>query len=285
MLAPPARRRLTEGGTMHKARKLLALALALMLALSVMGLAGCGTDDAEEPDDGDVAEFTLIQEGRLIAGSDTAYPPFEFIEDGEVKGFDVDLLAAIAEKMGLESEFKSYNFDALIVGLQGGTEFDLIASAMTITEERAQQVDFSDPYIDSNQSLTVREDSDFETLAELEGAKIGVQSGTTGEEFTRNNLPEGATVVPFENILQAMQALQAGEVDGVVNDLPISADIVLDESRELKIVEELITNEQYGFAFNQDNPGLRDAVNDALAELKSDGTYDDIYRKWFGETP
>ncbi|MBE0417741.1 MAG: transporter substrate-binding domain-containing protein, partial [Coriobacteriia bacterium] len=68
-------------------------------------------------------------------------------------------------------------------------------------------------------------------------------------------------------------------------DLPISADIVLDETRELKIVEELITNEQYGFAFNQDNPGLRDAVNDALAELRADGTYDDIYRKWFGETP
>ncbi|MDF1543372.1 MAG: basic amino acid ABC transporter substrate-binding protein [Anaerosomatales bacterium] len=270
---------------MHKARKLLALALALMLALSVMGLAGCGSDETEEPDDGDAAEYTLIQDGKIIAGSDTAYPPFEFIEDGEVKGFDVDLLAAIAEKMGIESEFKSYNFDALIVGLQGGTEFDLIASAMTITEERAQQVDFSDPYIDSNQSLTVREDSDVATLAELEGAKIGVQSGTTGEEYTRNNLPEGATVVPFENILQAMQALQADEVQGVVNDLPISADIVLDESRELKIVEELITNEQYGFAFNQDNPGLRDAVNSALAELRADGTYDDIYRKWFGETP
>jgi polar amino acid transport system substrate-binding protein len=131
----------------------------------------------------------------------------------------------------------------------------------------------------------VREDSDIETLAELDGMRIGVQSGTTGEEYTRNNLPEGATVVPFENILQAMQALQAGEVDGVVNDLPISADIVLDETRELKIVEELSTDEQYGFAFNQENPGLRDAVNAALAEIKADGTYDDIYRKWFGETP
>jgi polar amino acid transport system substrate-binding protein len=271
---------------MNKARKLLLLALALMLAFGVMGLAGCGGDEAEEPDDdGAVAEFTTIQEGMLIAGSDTAYPPFEFIEDGEVKGFDVDLLAAIAEELGLESEFKSYNFDALIVGLQGGTEFDLIASAMTITEERAEQVDFSDPYIDSNQSLTVRNDQDVETLADLAGGKIGVQSGTTGEEYTRNNLPEGATVVPFENILQAMQALQADEVQGVVNDLPISADIVLDETRELQIVEELITNEQYGFAFNKNNPGLRDAVNAALATLKENGTYDDIYRKWFGETP
>ncbi len=273
---------------MHNAKKLLLLALTLVLALGVMGLAGCGTGDADEPVVEPIDEeydFTLIQDGRLIVGSDTAYPPFEFIEDGEVMGFDVDLVGAIAERLGLEFEFRTFNFDALIVGLQGGTEFDMIASAMTITEERAQQVDFSDPYIDSNQSLTVREDSDIETLADLAGGRIGVQSGTTGEEYSRNNLPEGATVVPFENILQAMQALQAGEVDGVVNDLPISADIVLDETRQLKIVEELRTDEQYGFAFNKENPGLRDAVNAALAEIKADGTYDDIYRKWFGETP
>ena len=270
---------------MKKARTLLMLALALMLAFGVMGLAGCGTDEPDEPTEPTEYEFDTLVEGRLTVGSDTAYPPFEFIEDGEVMGFDVDLVAAIADRLGLEYEFRTYNFDALIVGLQGGTEFDMIASAMTITEERAQQVDFSDPYIDSNQSLTVRADSDIETLAEMEGMRIGVQSGTTGEEYTRNNLPEGATVVPFENILQAMQALQAGEVEGVVNDLPISADIVLDETRELMIVEELRTDEQYGFAFNQENPGLRDAVNAALAEIKADGTYDDIYRKWFGETP
>lgn len=277
---------------MHKAKKLFVLTLALVLVAGVMGLAGCAAEPtqpaeepAEEPTAGEFPEFTTLVDGKLIVGSDTAYPPFEFIEDGEVKGFDVDLVAAIAERLGVEFEFKSYNFDALIVGLQGGTEFDMIASAMTITEERAQQVNFSDPYIDSNQSLTVRNDSDITSLADLVGAKIGVQSGTTGEEYTRNNLPEGATVVPFENILQAMQALQAGEVDGVVNDLPISADIVLDETRELKIVEELTTNEQYGFAFNKENTALRDAVNAALAEIRADGTYDDIYRKWFGETP
>ena len=266
---------------MHKARKLLSLALALMLVVGVMGLAGCG-GDSDEPDDGDEAEFTLIQDGKLIVGSDTAYPPFEFIEDGEVMGFDVDLVAAIAEELGLEYEFKSYNFDALIVGLQGGTEFDMIASAMTITDERAQQIDFSDPYYDSGQILAVRNDSTVESLDQLADAKIGVQSGTTGEEYTRNNLPDGATVVPFENILQAMQALQAGEVDGVVNDLPISADIVLDETRELKLVGDIMSTEQYGFAFNKDNPGLRDAVNGALAAVKADGRYDDIYRRQEG---
>ncbi|MDY0087897.1 MAG: basic amino acid ABC transporter substrate-binding protein [Coriobacteriia bacterium] len=271
---------------MHKASKLLLLALALMLAFGAMGLAGCG-GGAKEPADegGETPEFTLIQEGTIIAGSDTAFPPFEFIEDGVTKGFDVDIVAAIAEELGLKSEFKTYNFDALIVGLQSGTEFDMIASAMTITEERAQQIDFSDPYIDSNQSLTVRNDQDVTKLADLKGGKLGVQSGTTGEKYARDNAPEGATVVPFENILQAMQALQAGELQGVVNDLPISADIVLDKTRQLKIIEEFPTDEQYGFAFSKDNPGLRDAVNEGLAAIKANGKYDDIYRKWFGETP
>ncbi len=102
------------------------------------------------------AEFTTISEGKIIVGSDTAFPPFENVEGGETVGFDVDLMNAIGEKLGLEVEFKSYKFDALITGVQAGTEFDMVASAMTITEERQQSVDFSDPYINSNQSLAVK---------------------------------------------------------------------------------------------------------------------------------
>jgi polar amino acid transport system substrate-binding protein len=94
--------------------------------------------------------------GKIIVGSDTAFPPFENIVSGKAEGFDVDLMAAIAKQIGLQSEFKTFKFDALITGLQSGTEFDMVASAMTITAERAKQVDFSDPYINSNQSLTVK---------------------------------------------------------------------------------------------------------------------------------
>ncbi|MDA3937221.1 MAG: basic amino acid ABC transporter substrate-binding protein [Actinomycetota bacterium] len=280
------------------ARKMLVLLLALALCFGVFGVAGCSSDDADtdeeatvdettdEATDDAVDEYTLIQDGKIIVGSDTAYPPFEYIDDSsEVLGFDVDIATAIGEELGLDVEFKTYNFDALIVGVQGGTEFDMIASAMTITAEREESIDFSDAYIDSNQSLAVAEDSEYTTLADLVGEKIGVQSGTTGEAYANDNLPEGATVVPFENILQAMQSLQSGEIAGVVNDLPISADIVKDEARGLKLVEEITTNEQYGFAFSDQNTGLRDAVNVALATIKSNGTYDEIYKKWFGETP
>ncbi len=119
-----------------------------------------------------------------------------------------------------------------------------------------------------------------------EGDKVGVQSGTTGEGWAKENLePNGVEVVPYDDILAAFSALQAGDVVGVINDLPISQDVVKDETRGLEIVQEIQTDETYGFAFSQDNPGLRDAVNWALAEVIADGTYDTVYENWFGAAP
>jgi polar amino acid transport system substrate-binding protein len=120
----------------------------------------------------------------------------------------------------------------------------------------------------------------------VEGDKVGVQSGTTGEAWATENLePDGIEVVPYDDILAAFAALQAGDVVGVINDLPISQDIAQDETREIAVVEEIQTDESYGFAFNQENEALRDAVNYALAEIIADGTYDMIYTEWFGEAP
>lgn len=119
-----------------------------------------------------------------------------------------------------------------------------------------------------------------------EGDRIGVQSGTTGEEWAQQELaPRGVIVVPYEDILAAFGALQAGDVVGVINDLPISQDVVKDEARGLEVVEEIPTGEQYGFAFNQNSTDLRDAVNWGLAEIIADGTYDTVYERWFGAAP
>ena len=152
---------------------------------------------------------------------------------------------------------------------------------MTITDERKQEIDFSDPYIDSNQSIAVQEGSDIKDETDLAGKKIGVQSGTTGEAWAKENLND-ATMVPFKTATDAFSALQAGNVDAVVNDLPVSAYIVKDTSRGLEIIEEIPTGEQYGFAVSKDNPDLLAAINEALADVKEDGTYDEIYAKWFG---
>lgn len=120
----------------------------------------------------------------------------------------------------------------------------------------------------------------------VSGDKVGVQSGTTGEDWARTNLEsKGVEVVAYDDVLLAFSALQAGDVDGVINDLPISQDVVKDESRGLVIVQEIQTDESYGFAFSKDDAVLRDAVNWALAEVIADGTYDEIYTDWFGSAP
>ncbi|MCL4555137.1 MAG: basic amino acid ABC transporter substrate-binding protein, partial [Actinobacteria bacterium] len=205
----------------------------------------------------------------------------------EIVGFDVDLMKAVGERIGYEVEFKSYNFDALIAAMQTATEFDMIASAMTITEERAEKIAFSDPYINSNQSLTVDAESAITTVDDLEsGDKIGVQSGTTGAMWAQENLvPRGIEIVTYTDILAAFGALQAGDVVAVINDAPISQDIARDPARGMAVVYEIPTDEQYGFGFNLENTALRDAVNGALAEIKEDGTYVEIYERWFGAPP
>jgi ABC-type amino acid transport substrate-binding protein len=277
---------------MHKARKLLAVLLALALVFALSALTGCGggaNEPADEPANNEepAAEFDTITDGKIIVGSDTAYPPFENVVDGETVGFDVDIMKAIGERLGYEIEFKSYKFDGLIAGVQAGTEFDMIASAMTITEERKEQIDFSDPYINSNQSLAVASDSAVATTDDLkQGDRVGVQSGTTGEKWARENLEaKGVTIAVYDDILVAFNALSAGDVVGVINDLPISQDVVKDAARNAQVVQEITTDEQYGFAFNQDDDDLREAINEALAEIKEDGTYEEIYERWFGAPP
>lgn len=274
---------------MLKGRKLLSILLALVLVVALGAIAGCGGQEepAPEPAEEEPAAFETLTPGKIIVGSDTAYPPFENVVDGVTVGFDVDLMNAIGERLGVEVEFKTYKFDALIAGMQAGTEFDMIASAMTITDERKEAIDFSDPYINSNQSLAVAADATIMTVDELkEGDKVGVQSGTTGEKWAQENLaPKGIVVTPFDDILAAFNALSAGDVVAVINDAPISQDIVKDEARKAKVVAEIPTGEQYGFAFNKSNTALRDAVNGALAEIKEDGTYVEIYKKWFGAEP
>lgn len=275
---------------MGNTRKYLSLVLALMLTATMFGVAGCGTTPEPEPQEPaaeEPADLGTLTPGRILVGSDTAYPPFESVVDGEIVGFDVDLMKAIGERIGHEVVFKTYNFDALIAAMQTATEFDMIASAMTITEERAEKIAFSDPYINSNQSLAVDADSAIATVDDLQsGDKVGVQSGTTGALWAQENLvPKGIELVTFTDILAAFGALQAGDVVAVINDAPISQDIARDPARGIAVVYEIPTDEQYGFAFNLENTALREAVNGALAEIKEDGTYVEIYERWFGAPP
>jgi ABC-type transport system substrate-binding protein/ABC-type amino acid transport substrate-binding protein len=216
-------------------------------------------------------------------GTNAEYPPFESVDAaGNIIGFDPDLMVAIADRAGFEFEFVNTRWDGIFVALQSG-EFDAVISAATITEERAEIVNFSDPYFNAGQMIAVRvADKDrITTVADLDGIKVGVQLGTTGDMWVSENTK--AEVVRYDEITLAFQALANGDVDAVFNDGPTSAEII-QANPELGavMVGEPITDELYGIAVNKGKPELLDLINKGLAAVKADGTYDEIYDKWFG---
>jgi len=274
---------------MAKYGKLFALIAVVALVASALAFAGCTpaapVTPAEAPAPAAPAAptYKLVTAGSLTVGSDLDYPPMEMLNGDQPEGFDVDLMTAIAKEMGLTiSYLPPQDFDALPALVNSG-KFDVIASSMTINDERKKIIVFSDPYFESNQSIAMEKGSTYASPADLKGKKVGVQSGTTGEQWATENLkPAGAIIVPFKKTSQAFAALQADNVAAVVNDLPITNEIVKDETKELTIVKQIPTGELYGFAVAMDNPDLAKAINEALAKVKASGEYKTIYEKWIG---
>jgi polar amino acid transport system substrate-binding protein len=277
---------------MQKARKFVGLAVVVALVFALAALAGCGSNSSSTPATSTGASsapataaptYKLATPGELSVGSDLDYPPMEQLNGSTPEGFDVDLMTAIAQEMGLKINYlPPQKFDALTALVNAG-KFDVIASSMTINDERKKVILFSDPYFDSNQSIAMKEGSKYTSPADLKGKKIGVQSGTTGEQWATENLkPAGATIVPFSKTSEAFAALQAGNVVAVVNDLPVTAQIVKDASKKLTIVKQIPTGEQYGFGVAMANPELAAAINEALKKVKDSGEYKAIYEKWIG---
>ncbi|WP_243233469.1 basic amino acid ABC transporter substrate-binding protein [Microbacterium sp. CIAB417] len=260
------------------------VALAAASVLVLTACAGGTSPDPESPASGG-EDYGLIQEGVLTVCSDVPYPPFEDFDDSTESGytgFDIDLLTAIAEKLDLTIAVQDVSFDALQSGttLVAGT-CDIGASAMTITEERKANIDFSDPYYDSLQSLLVPADSGIASIDDLAGKVVGVQQGTTGEAYTTENAPEDTEIVRYPSDGELWPALQAGQIDAILQDLPVNVEHVRADDT-YTIVEEYDTEESYGFAFAKDEkPELLEAVNGALAELREDGTYQEIYDTYF----
>ncbi|MFW2340182.1 MAG: transporter substrate-binding domain-containing protein [Acidimicrobiia bacterium] len=247
--------------------------VVLILALSLV-VAACGGTDT--------GEFDLVQEGKILVCSDIPYPPFEFEEGDSYTGFDVELMDAIGDELGLDVEFIDSGFESITAGTaMVGGECDIAASAITIRADREENIDFSDPYFDADQSLMVKADSDITSLSDFAGKRLGVQSGTTGEGYAEENKPADAVLVGFAESGQLFLALEAGDIEGILQDLPVNAErLVTDDS--LTIVETYPTDEKYGLAVKEEGKeALLEAVNEALATIRDNGTYDDIYDKWF----
>ncbi|QMU97305.1 transporter substrate-binding domain-containing protein [Microbacterium esteraromaticum] len=255
-------------------------------AAAILALSGCasspGADGGGEPAAG--AEYDLVTPGTLSVCSDIPYAPFEF-EGGDngtgYTGFDIELLAAVAKKLDLKLNVQDVGFDALQSGttLAAGT-CDVGASAMTITDERKANIDFSEPYYESLQSLLVRTDSGIEGIDDLDGKTVGVQQGTTGESYATEHA-KGAELLQMGSDGDLWPAMQAGQLDAILQDQPVNLEHEKAD-KAYKIVEEYKTDEQYGFAFEKGKKdALREAVDEALQELKDDGEYQKIYDQFF----
>jgi ABC-type amino acid transport substrate-binding protein len=261
------------------------IALFAVLALALAACNG-GDGNGDEGDGGEAPaageDLGLEQDGLIRVGSDMDFAPFEFIEDGEPQGFDIDLMNEIAGRLDLEVEFVNTSFDTIFTQLASG-EFDAIISGITITEDRQQSIDFTEPYFSANQALLVSPGSDIASTADLEGADVGVQAATTGAEYANDSF-EGATIVEFPTSPAGINALEAGQIDAFFIDLPVASQAA-ENSDSIELVEEVDTDENYGIGVQQGNDGLRGAIDEHLQDIIADGTYEQIYSTWFDGDP
>ena len=271
--------------------RLSLLIAALMLALTAAVGIGCGDSDetTTSADTGSesttaAADVSTITDGALLIGTDAPYPPFEIgtPDDPDFGGFDPDVGNAIAEKLGLTPEFQDTSFDTIFRDTASG-QFDIAIAASTITPGRQKSVNFSDPYYEAQQALVVPEGSDIATVEDLAGKIVGAQDATTGETYA-NDETDAAEVRGYPEGPDAISAVTTGQVEAAIIDQPVAVDAV-EKAGGVEIATEIPTNELYGIAISKENPGLLEAVNGALTELKEEGFFDDLYEQYFQSAP
>ena len=281
-------------------KKVLSVLLAASLAL---GMTACGStassEAASEPaasestasseaasdatSDTASAEVTTVEPGKLIMSTNAAFPPYEMTaDDGSFEGIDVEIAGAIAEKLGLELQIDDMDFDAALLAAQTGKS-DMVMAGVTVTEDRQTVMDFSDSYATSIQVVIVPEDSDIASIDDMTGKMIGVQRGTTGDQYCSASVEDGGfgeeNVTRYDNGLTAVQALNNSQVDCVVIDNAPAQEFVA-ANPGLKILDTEYANEEYAIGVAKGNTQLLDAINTAIAELKADGTIQSILDKY-----
>lgn len=226
---------------------------------------------------GAAAAVETATPGKLTMVTNAEFPPYEYHDANEIVGIDVDICSAIAEKMGLELEIEDIAFDSIIPELTSG-KADIGAAGMTVTEDRKQNVDFSDTYATAKQVIIVKEDSDIAGADDLQGKVVGVQQGTTGDIYVTGDLGDDS-VERYSKGMEAVQALSQGKVDAVVIDNEPAKQYV-SQVEGLKIIDSPYTEEEYAIAIKKGNTAMLDAVNSALKDLKDQGKLDEIVAKY-----
>ena len=230
-----------------------------------------------------VCAFAAQAGDTLRVATNAVYPPFEFHQNGEVTGFEIDLIKAMAKQMGKEIELIDMKFDGILPAVLTNT-IDVGASGFSVTEERAKKVAFVDPFYTSGLTILVPQGSTIKNFKDLEGKKISVQLGTTSQQLAKSI--KDTKVTTFDSPSDAVLNMLGGQADAVINDKPVT-DYMLTQNRDFakKLVHlpEVATADQFAMIANKKNTELVQALNAALAELKKNGTYDRLHVKWFGK--
>lgn len=220
---------------------------------------------------------------KLVVATDTAFVPFEFMQDGEYVGFDIDMWNMIAEELELEFDLRPMDFGGIIPGLQTG-QVDVALAGITIRADRAEVIDFSDGYYDSGFLIMVPADSDIQGADDLAGKTLAVRTGTSAADYARENFTDTELRL-FPNIDNAYLELRTGRVDAAMHDTPnVLYYINTAGDGQVKAVGAQMMAHQYGIGFPKGSE-LVEPVNQVLANMRADGRYDEIYMKWFGTTP
>ncbi|MBX6395054.1 MAG: basic amino acid ABC transporter substrate-binding protein [Alicyclobacillaceae bacterium] len=252
-------------------------------------LAGCGAS----PSAGSTSNGSQGNSGGgdkvYVVGTDAAYAPFESVnpKTNQIEGFDIDLLNAVAKAAGFQVRFENTPWKGIFQALSIGQR-DILISAITITDERKQTMDFSKPYFQAQQMIVVPKGSPIRTLQDLKGKKVGVQIGTTGDEIVTDFLGKGdPNIKRYDSTPLALEDLKNKGVDAVVADNGVVLDYVRQNSSQgfEYYVDPKFPKEYYGIAVKKGNTELLNKINQGLDKVKSDGTYDAIYKKYFGSAP
>lgn len=250
-------------------------------AAALVAMTGCTSTESTATDG---SKVELVKSGKLTTCTHLPYEPFQSRQDNKIVGFDVDLVDLVAKELKVTQEIVDTPFEGIQTGEDlNARKCDVAAAGMTITPVREENLDFSAPYFDATQALVTKKGSSYDSLASLKGKKLGVQQGTTGEEYAKKN-GKGVETVQFEDVALLLTAVKTGQVDAAVNDNGVLFEYVR-KNPDTAVTAEFETGEQYGVGVRTGNDALRKEIDKVIKAAQSDGRYDEIYKKWFPAAP
>lgn len=267
-------------------KKLTCCALAGILAVGIAGCSGRSNNNETKSNDTSKTGYNLVTPGTLTVGTSADYPPFENLENGEAVGLDIDIAKAVAEELGLTCEVKNLQFDAILPAIQSGGQVDVGISGITVDPDRKKTVDFTSSYYTDDQAIAVMKDSNIKkdnATEELNkaGVVIAVQSGTTGEDYCKENFPN-ATIQPYGNSTDAFAAMQAGQANAVCTNAAVVKNMLSTAYTNAEVIMSVATGEEYAVAVSKDNQDLTKAIDNAIKKLTDNGKIEEMTNKWLG---